>query len=186
MAFKQRVILKFERGERSQWTSHAPMLYHLEALLSLWMYSFLYEDEPSIHYFDAGITLAAWLEMTLKDRVSEDYFSIIGLKAAKDQLICLGVAPQNIVELGGENDQLNVKQLPRDYIPLFTDFQRHDNPKTGPKKDKQEQQDIAEWNSADFTSRDHLFGISPDLHNHKGPIYAYKHPSSPGITHYSL
>ena len=180
MAFKQKVVLKFERGEQSQWTSNAPMLYHLEALISLWMYSFLYEDEPSIHYFEAGLSISAWLDMTLKDRVSEDYFSIIGSEEAKDKLICLGVAPQNIVELGGENDQLNIKQLPRDYIPIFTDYSLHDKDKASEIK-KSKPATPKKWNTADFAPRDHLFGRCY-RQPHKGSnIYTYKYSSSPGI-----
>jgi hypothetical protein len=182
LEFKQTVVLKFEKGQRSQWTSNAPMLYHLEALISLWMYSFLYEDEPTINYFEAGLSVSAWLDYSLKNRISDDYFSIIGSREDKDRLVCLGVAPQNIVELGGKNDQLNAKALPRDYIPFFTDFQHHDDDMAaGPKKTRPSTPE--DWNTADFAPCDHLFGRCT---SQKGTIYAYKHPSSPSTTPYPL
>ena len=157
MEFKQFVVLKFERGERSQWISNAPMLYHLNALISLWLYSFLYEDEPAVQYFEADPSISTVLDYTIKNRISEDYFSIIGSRTLKDQLVCLGVAPQNIVELGREKDELNAKALPRDYIPFFTDYQKYDKV-TGAasKKTNSESKHKLE---ADFAPRDHVTSV---------------------------
>jgi len=152
------------------------MLYHLNALISLWLYSFLYEDEPAIKYYKADPSISTLLDYSIKNRISEDFFTIIGSRATKDQLVCLGVAPQNIVEFGGESDELNAKALPQDYVPYFTGFQQHDEAvKEGHKKPNSLSKQTEE---ADFAPRDHLFGRCQPS---KGPIYAYKHPSSPSI-----
>jgi hypothetical protein len=156
------------------------MLYHLEVLISLWMYSFLYEDEPLILYFDTGLNLSTLLDNIIKNWLSDNYFSIIGSKADKDHLVCLGVASQNIIELGSENDELNAKVLPRDYIPIFTDYSLHDKDKASEIK-KSKPATPKKWNTADFAPRDHLFGRCY-RQPHKGSnIYTYKYSSSPGI-----
>ena len=162
------------------------MLYHLDALLSLWMYSFLYVEEPTITYFETGPTASAWLDNILKNRISEDYFSIIGSTDDKDRLVCLGVAPQNIVELGGEKDHLNAKALPRNYIPFFTEFQRHDDYVSESKAlwNNKKPTTLDERNTADFAPRDHLFGRCKPPSD--CPIYAYKYPSSPSITPFPI
>jgi hypothetical protein len=158
------------------------MLYHLDALISPWMCSFLYEDEPSITYFEQGLSMSAYIDYELKNRMSNDYFSIIGSKDDRQRLVCLGVAPHNIVELGGAKDKLNAKALPRDYIPFFADFEAHDEDiKTGPNETEKKPLVPEEYNTADFVPRDHLFGR---CESHERPLYAYKHPSSPSITPY--
>lgn len=76
------------------------------------MYSFLYEEEPRIPCYDSGQNLSTSLDYDLKIRLSGDYFSITGSKAEKDRLVCLGVAPLNIVELV-EQETVDANAVPR-------------------------------------------------------------------------
>ena len=152
------MVLKFER-ERNQWTLDSRMLYQLNALLSLWFYSFMFEDEPGVGHDNVKSNISTFLDYSFKKRISEDYFSIVGSGDEKDRLACLGVAHQNIVELRDEYE--SSPAMPRDYVAVFTDF------------------DVIDKVAPDFVRRNHCFGQSLP---HQGPVYAYKHASSPGTS----
>jgi hypothetical protein len=181
LEFKQTVVLKFEKGEHSQWTSDSALLYHLEALTSLWMYSFLYEEEPKIDYYQTGPNIATWLDFLLKNRLLDDYFVIIGTEDAKSRLTSLDVEKQNIVEIVGKETPVATKAMIRDCIPIFADLDSEEAEKERPKSHKKghEANDTPK-RTPDFVRRENLFGrCLPSWDDQT--LYAYKYSSSPGV-----
>jgi len=197
--FAQSIILKFRRVG-PHWTSEAKTLYHLEALLSLWMYSFIYRQEPKIKYSENLPTLGTYLTWFYPEqKLLWDFLMIIGheeqMNALKEMCNMDQTSTQNIVKIA-KRIQFQSKDYPRDYVPvdISTGWKGRDRSSRMSSFDNEgkEAQNII------YVPREHVFGREHDGdgEEHKkrnpssssssnslppGPLYAYKYPSAPGM-----
>lgn len=181
--FRQTVVLKFKRPEKSQWCYDPDVLAHLEGLVSLWMYSFIYKSEPGIHY-DETFDIRSWFKSYLEGQVLDDYLVHIGGEKELAQLRKLGVQLQNIVAIGKTENYLDTNLLPRRYIPVFSVAPRDNqhwwtHGACGPNKNQEPKEMFKTNNEPNFVPTEHLFGRPQSSPETK---YAYKYPSTSGKT----
>lgn len=188
--FMQRVVLKF-RKDGEQWACDPYAIYHLEALISLWIYSFIFRQQrDEIKYNDTFPTFGTYISWKSPvNKVLSDFLTIIG--HAKDkkiltELLDMGkVSNQNIVEIVSKHAKLKTKEIPRNYIPIYLDVYEN-----------QTMVEHEETREPVFIPLEHLFGEEyDDYYNrahghdlvpdsalaHSEPLYAYKYIASPGI-----
>lgn len=176
--FQQTIVLKFEKGEHTQWTSDSTLLYHIEGLMSLWMYSFLEVDEPGISYHQRPMEFSTWLAFQLKNRVLKDYFVIIGGEEDKDLLRLVGAEAQNIVRIMTKvSPSFDTPALPRNYIPVLPYDEEEEKREKPEKEEKEDSEKDFKKIQPNFVPRQNLFGRCPP---HDNTLYAYKYPLSPG------
>ena len=178
----QRVVLKF-RKDGGQWACDQNALYHLEALISLWLYSFIFRrQQDEIKYNEDLPTFGTYVSWHFpENKVLSDFLTIIGHNKHKETLIRLldmgKLSTQNIVQIVPKYAISNAKEIPRSYIPIFLD--------ADPSAEGEETRDPV------FIPLEHLFGEEYDdyghesdsqsTQDHSGPLFAYKYLASPSI-----
>jgi len=153
------------------------MLAHLEGLIALWMYSFIYQNDPEIHY-DESLDARRWFKSYLEGQILDDYLMHLGGESELDQLRARGVQLQNIVALGKTEQYLDTRELPRRYIPIFSVEPKKRHWRHHHEDGKEEPNE--KYKSGDqpsFVPADHLFGRPKSVTETK---YAYKYPSTTG------
>jgi len=161
----------------TNWTC---LLYHIEGLVSLWMYCFLEVDEPTITYHQKPMEVSTWIEFQRQNRVLKDYFVIIGGEQEKNLLRLLGAEPQNIfLIVTKEGPAFETNTLPRDYIPVvpYTENENKCHTVRELFYNLETCQVGGDYQQANFVHRENLFGRCP---SHGKCLYAYRYPSSPG------
>ena len=165
----QRVVLKFrKRGQ--QWSSDRFALSHLEALISLWMYSYIYRqqwDEIDYHGDDPPFpTMVSWNYPDQK--LLLDFLTIIGHKKATKKLCNLmnmgKLSTQNIVEIATGRTKFDTREIPRNHIPIFLD----------PDEELENYPTHRAARKPVFIPLEHLFGqeyrIANGVHHHDGQV----------------
>jgi hypothetical protein len=168
------------KGERAQWTADPAMFYHLESLISLGMYSFLYIDEPKVTYYEKGLDISKQLDFLSNDRILNDFLIIIGGENDRKRLKALGPEIQNIVEIVDRKvaSSLQTKAMLRGYVPIIpSSDEKSEDP--DPKKKSSGGKDIRP--KPDFIPLDHLYGSNRlHLRSEHENLFAYQYPSSLG------
>lgn len=165
-----------------QWTANPLTLYHLEALISLWTYSFVFQQDNPIEYDDDFPTLATWIAWYYPERkLLSDFLMVIGGENENDTLVRLcnmeNTSRQNIVEIPTGERNFIKRDFPRNYIPiyLFHDSKSTESDSTWEAKHKESEIEPV------FIPRGHIFGRErKDKRKMPGRLYAYKYPASPG------
>jgi len=122
----QRVVLKF-RKEGEKWASDNYALSHLEALISLWMYSYIYQQHhDEIHYHEDIPPFPTVVSWNFPDKkLLLDFLMIIGHTDNTKKLTNLMCMPdsatQNIVEIATKWTKFDTREIPRNHIPIFLD-----------------------------------------------------------------
>lgn len=185
LEFKQSILLKFDKGPHTQWTADPAMLFHLEGLISLWMYTYLYVEEPKVEYYEKGLSVPKWLEVELHNRVLNDFLVIIGNENDKDKLNILSSEIQSIVKIVNKDSAASLKTstLLRNYIPVLDCYDSETKSEEKPtEKGEIKEPKKKRKEKPDFIPRENLFGCGQSSITDNRTFYAYKYPSSLGTT----
>jgi hypothetical protein len=176
------------RKDGEQWASDPYALYHLEALISLWMYSFIFRRQhDDIHYSENLPSIGTFVSWNFPDRkLLLDFLTVIGHEETTKTLINLcqmnSTTTQNIVEIVTRHTKLKTKEIPRNHIPIFLDNGLQNG-------ESSSDTDLNDSREPVFVPLEHLFGHEYDGHNRdynsdptSDPLFAYRYVSSPGMS----
>lgn len=179
------------RKDGEQWASDPYALYHLDALISLWMYSFIFRQQhDDIHYNENLPSIGTLVSWNFPDRtLLLDFLTVIGHGETTKTLIDLckmnSTTTQNIVEIVTKHTKLKTKEIPRNHIPIFLD--------NGIQNGEPSSDNLSDPREPVFVPLEHLFGHEYDGHNRdyrsdyeSDPLFAYKYVSSPGISPFRI